>query len=157
MDCSDPLKCVLGVGFYIYSIGSRQFAQESRWVKSKNQKIPFAGTLIDGCISYAEPGQLARALKFHVSGSDFISLRYELDDDVPVIHVRSEVQSCCGARFAASPIRIKAANLIKMTTLDKIVVDFSDINIVSSSFADEALGKLAAEVGLNVFSLRFSL
>ena len=148
--------CAGSGGFISIQSGRGSLHKNQDGLSLKNQKIPFAGILIDGCISYAEPGQLARALKFHVSGSDFISLRYELDDDVPVIHVRSEVQSV-GARFAASPIRIKAANLIKMTTLDKIVVDFSDINVVSSSFADEALGKLAAEVGLNVLQARIQL
>lgn len=148
--------CAGSGGFISIQSGRGSLHKNSDGLSLKNQKIPYAGTLVDGCISYAEPGQLAKALKFQVTGSDFISLRYELDDDVPVIRVRDEVQSV-GARFAASPIRVKALNLLRMANLEKVVVDFSDVAIISSSFADEALGKLAVELGLAIFQAKIQL
>jgi anti-anti-sigma regulatory factor len=143
-------------GFISIQSGRGSLHKNSDGLSLKNQKIPYAGTLVDGCISYAEPGQLAKALKFQVTGSDFISLRYELDDNAAVIQVRSEVQSV-GARFAASPIRVKALNLLRMASLEKVVVDFSGVSIISSSFADEALGKLAVELGLSEFQAKVQL
>jgi hypothetical protein len=45
------------------------------------------------------------------------------------------------------PIRQKLKNLIRICGGKKIVVDFSDVAIVSSSFADEVFGKLFVELG----------
>jgi anti-sigma regulatory factor (Ser/Thr protein kinase) len=148
--------CAGSGGFISIQSGCGSLHKNADGLSLKNQKIPYVGTLVDGCISYAEPGQLAKALKFKVTGSDLISLRYELDDDSAVIRVRDEVKSV-GARFAASPIRIKALNLLRMTNLERVVVDFLGVAIVSSSFADEALGKLAVELGLTEFQSRIQL
>lgn len=148
--------CAGSGGFISIQSGCGSLHKNADGLSLKNQKIPYIGTLVDGCISYAEPGQLAKALKFKVTGSDLISLRYELDDDSAVIRVRDEVKSV-GARFAASPIRIKALNLLRMTNLERVVVDFLGVAIVSSSFADEALGKLAVELGLTEFQSRIQL
>ena len=39
----------------------------------------------------------------------------------------------------------------------KIIIDFSDITLVSSSFADEVIGKLLVEIGMIEFMGRFEL
>ena len=39
----------------------------------------------------------------------------------------------------------------------RIIVDFSDVPLVSSSFADEVLGKLFKDVGVTTFMSRISL
>lgn len=125
-------------------------------INLRNEVIPLQGTLIDGCISYAHPGQLAKALNFSVSGSDFLTLKYELDDSIPRIHIKSEVDSV-GARLAAAPIRVQILNLLTMAKIEQIAVDFSGISTISSSFADEVLGKLAFELGLDLFQTQIKL
>jgi anti-sigma regulatory factor (Ser/Thr protein kinase) len=143
-------------GFINIQSGNGSLLKSAVGTHLRNEKIPLAGTLIDGCISYAHPGELAKALKFSVSGSDFLSLRYELDDEVPRIVVREEVDSV-GARLAAAPIRNKALNLLGMSKINLIAVDFVGIPFISSSFADEALGKLAAFLGLETFQAKVQI
>ncbi|WP_420636428.1 STAS-like domain-containing protein [Candidatus Palauibacter sp.] len=52
-----------------------------------------------------------------------------------------------GARRAGAPLRAKLRNIVKMSGGRRVVVDFSDVPLVSSSFADEVFGKLLVEVG----------
>ena len=140
-------------GFINIQSGKGSLLKSAIGTRLRNEKIPLMGTLIDGCISYAFPGELAKALKFQVSGSDFLSLRYELDEQVPRIVVRDEVDSV-GARLGAAPIRIKALNLLSMAKIEQVAVDFVGVPLISSSFADEALGKLAAVLGRETFQAR---
>ena len=60
--------------------------------------------------------------------------------------VKEEAQSY-GSRVAGTPVRIKLANLINMYPKQRVVVDFEDVPLVSSSFADEVLGKLFVQLG----------
>lgn len=56
-----------------------------------------------------------------------------------------------GTRQAAERVRHKASNIIREG--DKLVVlDFENVNLVSSSYADELIGKLVAEIGFSVFN-----
>lgn len=143
-------------GFINIQSGNASLLKSSIGTRLRREKIPLQGTFIDGCISYAQPGELAKALKFPVSGSDFLSLRYELNDEMPRIIVRTEVESV-GARLAAAPIRIKVLNLLNIAKIDQIAVDFIGVPLISSSFADEALGKLAAILGLEVFQSKIQV
>jgi hypothetical protein len=137
-------------GFINIQSGNGSLLKSEVGIRLRNEKLPLKGTLVDGCLSYASPGALAKALKFSVTGNDYLSLRYEMNDEVPTIVVRDEVDSV-GARLAATPIRIKAFNLLAMASVSHVVVDFVGVRLVSSSFADEAFGKLAAALGLQAF------
>ena len=67
----------------------------------------------------------------------------------------SDEATSFGSRVAGTPVRIKLMNLLRMCPGQRIVVDFSGIPLVSSSFADEALGKLFVEIGPVTFAQRF--
>ena len=75
----------------------------------------------------------------------------EGDDYVIRIAERSEGT---GTRKAGARIRNLAMNVLKEGN-KRIVLDFSGINLVSSSYADELIGKLVAEIGFSIFNTFF--
>jgi hypothetical protein len=48
---------------------------------------------------------------------------------------------------SGKPVQTKLLNLLKMTSSGTILVDFAGVPLLSSSFADEAFGKLFLSVG----------
>ena len=52
-----------------------------------------------------------------------------------------------GTRPAGTPVRKRLINLHHMNEGEKVLIDFKDIEIISSSFADEVFGKLFYEIG----------
>jgi hypothetical protein len=56
-----------------------------------------------------------------------------------------------GSRVAGVPIMNKLKNLMRIGTNKKIVVDFGDVPIISSSYADEVFGKLFVDLGAVTF------
>ena len=148
--------CVGSGGFFAIHSGTGTLWKSPNVLRLKFEKIPFSGTLIDGCMSYAVPGSLAKALGLSVSGSDYLSSRYEMDDERPSFLVRDEVASA-GARFAAKPLRIHVLNLLTIADVKGVILDFSGLPLISSSFADELVGKLAAEIGMAAFNSAISV
>lgn len=59
-----------------------------------------------------------------------------------------------GNRKTGEQIRNLISNLIKQNPRSRVRVSMDDVSVVSSSFADEAFGKLVAEVGFVDFSSR---
>ena len=53
-------------------------------------------------------------------------------------------------------IRNKVLNILRQSR-KKIILDFSNVSVVSSSFADELIGKLVAKVGFSRFGNYFSM
>lgn len=124
----------------------------------RRESIPFNGTLIVASINYGKPLRLDEALKFkgarHIP-VDFIEMKYEADD-AGNIHFKLEDESSgFGSRAAGEPVRKKLLNLARVGCEGKIIVDFSGVPLVSSSFADEVFGKLFQELGPIEFSRRF--
>ena len=117
----------------------------------KNEKIPYNGTLLVGCLDYSVPGLLENALIFKgkkEDGPDFIELLYEDPDDEFINFVLVEESNAFGTRPAGVPIRTKLLNLLDLNDFKyQINVDFTNSPLLSSSFADEVFGKLYMEVG----------
>jgi anti-anti-sigma regulatory factor len=61
-----------------------------------------------------------------------------------------------GTRQSGNFVRVYTANLLNETTAP-IVVDFTDVGIVSSSFADEFIAKLYAQMGAEGFNQRIRI
>ena len=124
-------------------------------LKVREETLPVAGTLVVVTLDCSDPEALWRALDIHDTGADpagdYIENRYEGDgDDVLHFVVRSEASSV-GSRSSGKFARTKLENLMGMYPSYPVNIDFSDIYIVSSSFADELLGKLFVRMG----ALRF--
>lgn len=144
--------------FQLESFWGKLAFSERYGLRVATEKIPFEGTLVDAQINLAVPDLLREALRFggapHIP-VDFVELQYEqAGRDEIVFVVRSEAESC-GSRIAGTPVRTKLLNLVKMCPQQRIIIDFSDLPIVSSSFADEAFGKLFVELGPLTFTQKF--
>jgi len=125
-------------------------------LQAKDEHIPFRGTLVVVRLDYSDPEALWRALD--ISGTkgepagDYVELRYEhRRDDFLNFVVRREAGSV-GSRSAGKSARRKLENLMTMYPGHLVKLDFEDVPVVSSSFADEFLGKLFVRMG----ALRFT-
>jgi len=119
---------------------------------------PYNGTIVVANIDFSNRGLLREALKFDGkfhSPVDFIETHYESDDLKKLIFIMKDEAASFGSRVAGTPVRNKLLNLVKMCPQQKIFLDFSDIPLVSSSFADEVFGKLFAELGPVSFMQHF--
>ena len=108
------------------------------------------GTLVVARISYAKPLALEEALKFGGKSHepiDHITIAYEENEEGALLFPLARESKGFGSRAAGLPVRQKLKNLLRICAGKRIVIDFSDVPIISSSFADEVFGKLFAELG----------
>ncbi|WP_170946111.1 STAS-like domain-containing protein [Rhodococcus sp. 14-2483-1-2] len=72
-----------------------------------------------------------------------------IQDESSVYRVSvSEIEESLGSRKRGAEIRTRLENYLKAAAGQQFVVlDFKGVGVVSSSFADEVLGKLAAGIG----------
>ena len=124
----------------------------------RNQNIPYSGTLVTATIGFSEPGLLREALRFNnrkYTPVDFVETEYEKSQDGNIHFKLLDQSSTFGSRVAGKPVRTKLTNLFRMHHGEKIYIDLEGIPIISSSFADEAFGKLFVEVGPVQFMSKF--
>jgi anti-sigma regulatory factor (Ser/Thr protein kinase) len=115
-----------------------------------NQTIPYAGSLVSATIDFSNPKLLEDALQFKgvtFTPSDYLENKYEQSEGGSVAFVLSEECQSFGSRVSGKPVRQKINNILKMTNRRPVEVDFSGIPVISSSFADEAFGKLFLQLG----------
>lgn len=142
--------CRAGGGKFSMNAGNGVLFTSGQSVTSRKELVPFCGTTVDALIDFSEPALLERALA--IDGSihrpvDYIELRYEQDDLKAIPFKLIEQAPSFRSRPAGRPARVKLANLVLSCPGQTILVDFSEIPVVSSSFADEVFGKLFAELG----------
>lgn len=140
----------VGTGSFAIHSGYGSIGSESG---TRDETIPVVGTLVVVRLDYSEPEALWRALedRDRFDSADYVELRYEDEsDDVLNFVVRQEADSV-GSRFSGRAVRRKIEKLMAMYPSYPINVDFEGISVISSSFADEFLGKLF----LNIGALRF--
>jgi hypothetical protein len=126
----------------------------------KNSTVPYSGTLVVAEINFSKRGLLEEALKFggkrHIP-VDLVETNYEsAAGDVITFTILNESKSF-GSRPAGTPVRTKLMNLYQMSGKRKVVVDFTGIPLISSSFADEVFGKLFVEIGPMAFMSKFEI
>jgi len=117
---------------------------------ARPQQIPFKGTLVVAALDVSDPDALGAALRIggrRYEPLDYIESHFESDDTGVLLVKLSEEADSFGSRRAGNPLRAKLRNLVEMSGGRTIVVDFSDVPLVSSSFADEVFGKLFVEIG----------
>ncbi len=146
------------------NVGEGDFEIHSGWaslrasLRAKEEGIPFHGTLVVVRLDYSDPDALWRALDIRGPRGepfgDYVELRYEdPSDDVLSFVVKREAGSV-GSRSAGKAARAKLENLMKMYPNHPVNLEFADLPLVSSSFADEFLGKLFVRMGALRFSRR---
>jgi hypothetical protein len=111
-------------------------------------------TTIDFQIDFDKGISITEALGGHTP----VSLRLESfeNDRGNILYKLSEKSSGTGTRQSGERLRNEIINLYNET--GKVIeIDFSEISVVSSSFADELVGKLVAEFGFAGFNQVFRL
>lgn len=142
--------CRAGGGKFTLNAGHAALICMNGTVNAKYEPIPFIGTTIDAHIDFSEPLLLEKALA--INGAihkpvDYIEIRYEQDDLRSIQFKVKEQAISFRSRPAGRPMRTKLANLIANCPGQILFVDFENITVVSSSFADEVFGKLFVELG----------
>ena len=125
-----------------------------------NERVPYVGTLVVARIDFSNPKLLQEALRFGgqlYSPVDYIETHFESDFTEDLIFPLQQEAASLGSRLAGTPVRQKLENLSSMSGGRKVQVDFDGIALVSSSFADEVIGKLYTDIGPLEFMQRFDL
>ena len=85
---------------------------------------------------------------------DVVETLYETEDGNAVSLQLRDEQVGFGSRMAGRQIRTKCLNLLDADPEKPLLLDWEGIPLISSSFADELVGKLFADLGPLVFSAR---
>ncbi len=117
----------------------------------------FQGTFVYFEIDLDSELQLSEALAFGGEPHrpiDLVETLYETEDGSAIsLRLRDEKVGF-GSRMAGRQIRTKCLNLLDAAPDKPLLLDWEDVPLISSSFADELVGKLFAELGPLAFSAR---
>ena len=154
--------CRVSEGYFEVHSGYARLSQnKQKGLHIHLERVPYSGTLVVACVDYSKRGVLQEALKFgnkkHLPVRDYIEAAHESDDGERIVFVINKEAESFGTRVAARPVKIKLQNLASLCPEQKIFVDFSDVPVISSSFADEVLGKLFLELGPLAFMQKFEV
>lgn len=150
---------VSGGYLHIHS-GYARLAYEDDDLRLYDESIPFNGSLVVACLDCSDPNSLGNALKFEGTRHepiDIVDPRYatNVGDDI-FFDVMRDAQAL-GSRAAGVSFRTKVENLLAIRPTSRLVLDFSGVNVLSSSFADEVVGKLFQALGPLQFMSRVEL
>lgn len=144
--------------FSIHSNYATLYFAESAGMHSKAEQIPVSGAIVTVGIDYTNPLLLEEALKFKNKPHhpvDRIELHYEANSENNIVFRIKDEATSVGSRIAGTPVRAKILNLIRLSSANQIIVDFDEIHMISSSFADEVFGKMFVTLGPLDFSTKF--
>ena len=102
------------------------------------------GTLVDWQLECGSPVRIDDALGRATSAESFLE-RIEAPDGYYRVGVL-EIEEALGSRAKGAEVRTRLQNYLAGGA-EMIVLDFAGVGVISSSFADEVLGKLAVELG----------
>jgi hypothetical protein len=84
---------------------------------------------------------------------DYIDAGYTTADGRALVLRLTQETAGFGSRRAGAPLRMKCLNLLRSGS-QPLLLDWEGVPLVSSSFADEAIGKLYIELGPLTFGAR---
>ncbi|HYG40083.1 MAG TPA: DUF4325 domain-containing protein [Cytophagales bacterium] len=147
-----------GGSFEIMSgTGSVLIKQQNTVRKISRPSQRYFGTLVCGEVKVNDRFSISEALDFgqgEYTPNDVIEMQYEMEDkDCLIIKMRNETTGF-GTRFSGNQIRTKILNLINAEPTFPLVIDWEGVPVISSSFADELIGKLFLKLGAMTFSSR---
>lgn len=127
-----------------------------KWLNctTPESSIKTPGTTVDFQIDTSKSINISEALKGHQPTNFLLE---ELENDIEDIELKiSEHAHGTGTRKSGEMMRNKVINL-RNQGAKKIVLDFSGIAVISSSFADEFIAKLVTKYGFIDFQQIFAL
>ena len=116
------------------------------------------GTRVDFTINYSARIDLRLALGGYQMFEDFDKEMDDmsLDNGWLSFNVYERSDGDLGSRQSGQKLRNELLNFLKGSK-EKVVVDFQSVSMVSSSFADEFMGRLVKEIGFIAFNQRILL
>jgi len=112
--------------------------------------MSYKGTVVSGIIKMTNKFSIGKALDFGgpvpYAPVDIIDLDYEMEDSNCLLLEMKNETSGFGTRNAGKQLRTKTINLIRSKPNYPIIIDWEGIPVISSSFADEFMGKLFVEL-----------
>lgn len=152
---SSRIALMTGGSFDILSGSSRLLLQnDSNKNETVNETWQFGGTCISGQIVMSHDFSMVEALSFGVipyQPYSIVDIKYEKQDEDALYLKMSDQIEGAGTRAAGKQLRTKVINLLTAKPDYPLYIDWEEINVVASSFADEFLGKLFVELGKEKF------
>lgn len=137
--------------FELQSYMGSLYSTPSAQLKIDRQKIPYNGTYVRCMIDCSHQNLLEEALIFsgkqHNPPFDYVERVFENSDSDEFLFKLIDQSQSFGSREAGAYVSNKLVNLLRDKGGAHIVMDFSGVNIISSSFADEVFGKLFVIIG----------
>lgn len=144
-----------GGSLEVFSGNGRLIATRDTTVRKPLKNARFNGALVSGEINIVDNFSIAEALNFNDKNYiplDIIDIKYEMEDvDCLFLNMKEE-STGFGTRKSGLQIRTKIMNLLKAKPNYPIVINWEGVPLISSSFADELIGKLFIELGAMTFS-----
>lgn len=116
-------------------------------------------TIVDFQLDYSSDVRLDKALLINGKEYKIVDWQYEnmLDDEERVVYSIKDHSEGTGTRDAAKRTQNEIMNILSNKP-KKLILDFSGVPVISSSFADELIAKLILELGIfhfnNLITLR---
>lgn len=160
------LRIAVGSGgeFHLYSQCASLDARsdgDKEDIRYKTYKVPYSGTVVISQTSYKDEESLQNALRFkgvvHEPPCNYMELKYEKTDSEDMEFLMKQEASSFRSREGGRQTRVKIKNLLNQKPRAKMAVSFNDVNVITSSFADEVFGKLFAEMGPVQFMKRIDI
>jgi hypothetical protein len=148
-----------GGSFEITSGAGRLLTTSEETVRNPRQNHQaYQGTLVCGQVLIKKDFSISEALDFgtgiNYTPVDLIEMQYEMDDkDCLLLRMRDETTGY-GTRKSGLQIRTKIKNLISAEPTYPLIIDWEGVPVISSSFADEVIGKLFIKLGAMAFSAK---
>ncbi|HVX52005.1 MAG TPA: STAS-like domain-containing protein [Chitinophagaceae bacterium] len=146
-----------GGSFEITSGIGRLLTTSNETIKSPRRPFQkFEGTLVCGQLGNRKDFSVSKALVFKNGREyrpvDIIELKYEMEGNEGLILKMKSETTGFGTRHSGLQIRNKILNLMNAEPLYPMIIDWEGIPVISSSFADELIGKLFLSMGAMAFS-----
>jgi hypothetical protein len=115
----------------------------------------YRGTIVCGQIKIIDDFSISEALDFNGRKDymplDIIDNRYEMEESDCLLLIMKDETTGFGSRRSGLQIRTKVKNLFSAKPNYPIIINWEGVPVISSSFADEFIGKLFLEMGATTF------
>lgn len=152
------IATMTGGSFELTSGAGRLLTTQEESIKNARQDFQsYNGTLICGQVRLNKDFSISEALNFggrSYTPVDLIEMQYEMEDKDCLILKMKDESTGYGTRRSGVQIRTKILNLISAEPTYPLVIDWNGVPVISSSFADEVIGKLFVKLGAMAFSAK---
>ncbi len=118
-----------------------------------------SGTSVRCAVGGFDGQLLEQALRFngepHQPLGDYVERTFETDSGELYYSINEHAKRDLGSRRGGARVRQELRNLLR--DQDHVVLDFANVRVISSSFADEVFGRLFVDLGPRAFMSRIVL